>query len=360
MAKQKPRPELAQSELIEELPAACASEAAAVDFLERRRFADGEYCPHCGAVGCVYKMLGRDGQRNKRFLWRCRDCSKMFTVRTGTVYAESLIPLHKWCHALWATASAKNGVSALELSRRIQVTYKTALFIMHRIRHATAHDPDTDPKLTGTVEADETYVGGKPRRQQMTGKPIDLPPMKDGKPPKFRNSHLSGRSLANKVPVFAVVQRGGEVRTRVIANVTAENIRQALTDHTEPAQSVLMTDDFASYRRVGGPFTRHGIIRHTIREYVRGDVHTNTIEGFFSRVKRKLNGTHHAVSKEHLHRYMSEAAFIYNTRAMNDGERTLALLNRTIGKRLMYRDPVGPAPEPPKPGEQLPPFPKSA
>lgn len=337
----KPRTELAKTELVAELPLACACEVAAVEFLERNRWGTVERetpCPHCGCVGNCYKMVERKtGERSRRFLWRCRDCAKMFTVRTGTVYAESLIPLHKWCHALWATASAKNGVSALELSRRIQVSYKTALFLAHRIKHATEHNPETDPKLTGTIEADETYVGGKPRLPN-GGLPIDLSPL-SGK--KLRqNRHLHGRSLAKKVPVFACVQRGGEVRTRVVANVRAENLRAALVDHTEPAQSVLMTDDFNSYKSVGKPFAGHGVVRHSVKEYVRGDVHTNTIEGFFSRVKRKLIGTHHAVSKQHLHRYMSEAAFIYNTRELNDGERTLALLKRTEGKRLMYREPV--------------------
>src|ERR1043165_4917157 len=118
MSKPRQRPELGQTELIERLPLACANEAAAVEFLEAERWGNEPYCPHCGAVGNCYKMTDRNtGERNKRFLWKCRDCSKMYTVRTGTVYAESLIPLHKWCRALWECASAKNGCSALELSR---------------------------------------------------------------------------------------------------------------------------------------------------------------------------------------------------------------------------------------------------
>ncbi|MEX2217514.1 MAG: transposase [Phycisphaerales bacterium] len=171
MARQRTRPELAQTELVEELPAACASEAAAAEFLERRRWGDCPGCPHCGSAN-VYQMRDRKtGERSKRFLWKCREtkgtpeqrCGKMFTVRTNTVYAESLIPLRKWCRALWETATAKNGCSALELSRRLQVTYKTALFMLHRIRHAMADGEATPPKLTGTIEADEMYWGGRAR-----------------------------------------------------------------------------------------------------------------------------------------------------------------------------------------------------
>lgn len=342
MATTNKRPELDQTDTIAALPAACANEGAAVAFLESQRW-DSEPvpCPHCGAVGNCYQMKDRTGARSKRFLWRCKDCGKTFTVRTGTVFAESLIPLSKWCHALWATASAKNGISALELMRRIQVTYKTALFMAHRIKHAMGHDPRTDPKLSGVVEADETYVGGKPRYKSDSTFQGPLPIGKFSKQPLYPYTpSRRGRSLTHRVPVFAVVERGGEVRTRVIANVTAANIRDALLDHTEPSKSALMTDDFPSYRAVGKPFGAHGIIRHSVREYVRGDVHTNTIEGFFSRVKRKLIGTHHAVSRKHLHRYMGEAAFIYNTRDLNDGERTVALIRRTEGKRLMYREPT--------------------
>jgi hypothetical protein len=223
-------------------------------------------------------------------------------------------------------------VSALELSRRLQVTYKSALFLAHRIKHAMGFDPNTDPKLTGTLEADETYVGPKMRGGQYN------------KLARARRMEFKGRSLRVKTPVFAVVQRGGEVRTRVIASVTADNIRSALVDHTRPKFSELMTDDFLSYKAVGRPYKRHGVVRHSIKEYVRPEdptIHTNTIEGFFSRVKRKLNGTHHAVSKQYLGAYIDEAAFIYNTRHLNDGERTVALLKRTEGKRLMYREPRG-------------------
>jgi transposase-like protein len=314
----KPRTELAKSELFAELPVACATEAAAVEFLERKRWAAGACCPLCGSVS-VYTMKDRAGARSKRFLWRCRDCSKMYTVRTGTIYAESLIPLHKWLRAMWEAASAKNCVSALEMSRKLELSYKSTLFLMHRIRHTMAPNTSPDPKLTGTVEADETYVGGRPRHRR-TGITGNHP----GKP---------------KTPVFAAVQRGGEVRAQVLPSVTANNLRIALTDCVD-LSARLVTDDLNLYWNAGKPFARHDKVAHSKKEYVNKadpSIHSNTIESFFARVKRGLNGTFHAVSKEHLHRYVDGFAFLYNTRELTDGERTLSLLRRTEGKRLMYK-----------------------
>lgn len=327
MAKKKPQ--LAQSEIIEALPLACASEAAAVAFLEEQRWGKdctNACCPECGSVA-VYQMKDKTTGERKRFLWRCRDCSKQYTVRTGTIYAESLIPLHKWCRALWEAASAKNCVSALEMSRRLQVTYKTALFMMHRIRHAMADGPDA-PKLEGTIEADETYCGGKPRNKQYG--------------PNRRRGPRSKTDATAKVPVFAVVQRGGEVRACVMPDVNAANVRDVLLSVADTSAK-LRTDDSRPYRVVGREFAEHQWVRHSLREYVsrfNPDVHSNTIESFFARVKRGLNGTFHAVSKEHLHRYIDGFAFIYNTREMNDGERTLELIRRAEGKRLMYKEPA--------------------
>lgn len=132
----KDRPVLAKSDVIDNLPLACANETAAVEFLEAKRWGDSPSCPHCGSVA-VYKMMSRNGERNARFLWRCRDCKKQYTVRANSVLAESLLPLSKWCRAMWMATTAKDGISALELSRVLQVNYRTALFILHRLRHAT-------------------------------------------------------------------------------------------------------------------------------------------------------------------------------------------------------------------------------
>jgi transposase-like protein len=326
MSKPSKHPELAQTDLIERLPAACANEAAAVEFLETERWGDAPYCGHCGTVGECYKMTDRKtGKRNQRFLWKCRACSKMFTVRTGTVYAESLIPLHKWCRALWECASAKNGCSALELSRRIQVSYKTALFLMHRIR-CGMEPGGPQPKLTGTIEADEMYWGGRARHSRVVRGSIRRGPNPD-KP---------------KTPIFAVVERGGEVRARVMPSVNSGNVREALLNMADPSCR-LITDELKAYRRIGKPFAKHDRVNHKRKEYVSKTdptCYTNTIESFFARVRRQLSGTYHNVSKEHLHRYVAHAEFLYNTRGMNDGERAKALMRAVEGKRLMYRDPA--------------------
>jgi transposase-like protein len=322
----KKRPELAQTATIEELPLACSDEAAGVEFFERQRWGDSPCCPECGDTD-VYQMKDRKtGKRNKDFRWRCRGCGKLYSVRTGMIFEESLIPMRKWARAVWESATCKNGISALELSRKIQVSYKTALFMMNRLRFAMAQDPDTTPKLSGTVEADETFVGGKPRAHQRGWRKDSL----------FKPRE----KWTDKQPVFAVVQRGGEVRTRVIPSVTSANLADALLDMVDP-EAKLYTDDNYKYRRVGEKFPGgHEAVNHSIKEYVRGDVHTNTIEGFFSRIKRKINGTHHAVSKKHLHRYVTEAAFLYNNRELNDGERVVALVRNADGKRLRYKEPA--------------------
>jgi transposase-like protein len=314
----KKGPELSRSELIEELPLACCNEQAAAEFLERKRWGDTPCCPHCGSTA-VYQMTARDGSRNKRFMWRCRDCGKQYTVRAGTVLAESLMPLRKWCRAMWMAASGKNGVSALELSRALQVNYRTALFVMHRLRHAMAETSPNPPKREGTIEADEVYWGGKARHPRIV-RGVVRRGFNPDKP---------------KTPIFAVVQRGGKVRARVLPTVTAGNVREALLDTAGPSCR-LVTDELKAYRRIGKPFAKHDRVNHTKREYVNKadpSIHTSTVEIFFSRVWRRLSGTHHAVSKEHLHRYVDHAAFLDNTRTMNDGERTLDLLRQTqVGK----------------------------
>jgi transposase-like protein len=309
-----------KSDVVAEMPAACASEAAAVEFFERKLWGDTPCCRHCGSVA-VYQMKDRaTGKRNARFLWRCRDCSKQYTVRVGTIFSDSPIPLHKWARVIWEASSAKNGVSAMEMSRKLEISYKSALFMMHRVRHAMAEDFTKPPKLDGVVEADETYVGGKPRH---------------------KGSGKRGRGTM-KQPVAAVLQRGGTVRTRVIPIVNAHNVKAMLRDNVAPTARV-MTDMEGSYRGIGREFASHEAVNHGAREYVRGDVTTNTVEGFFSRVKRGINGVYHAVSKQHLHRYMSHFEYMHNTRALDDGQRIQNLTKRAVGKRLTYAEQIGAA-----------------
>ncbi|MBX3391280.1 MAG: IS1595 family transposase [Phycisphaeraceae bacterium] len=311
------KPELEQSEVIEEMPLACSTERAAVEFFEAKRWGDCPCCPHCGDTD-VYTMKDRKtGDRNKDFRWRCRGCGSLYSVRTGMIFEESLIPLHKWARAIWEAASGKNGVSALEISRKCQISYKSALFVMHRLRHAMADDFTSPPKLTGTIECDETYIGGKPR---------------------YRGKSKRGRGT-KKQPVVAVLQRGGIVRTRVIPVVNAENVKTMIRENVAKSARIC-TDSESSYRGIGAEYRGgHHSVNHGAGEYVRGDVTTNAVEGFFARVKRGMKGVYHNVSREHLFRYMDQFEFAHNTRKMNDGERVLSLIDKADGKRLRYREP---------------------
>ena len=308
----KERPELAHSQIIREMPLACADETAAVEFMERQRWGDKPACPHCNAAD-VYKMTGRDGKRNKRFLWRCRACGEQYTVRIGTIYNESRLPLRNWCYAFWRAATSKKGVAAMEIQRDCQVTYKTALFLMHRVRFALTPKP---AKLAGTVECDETYVGGKPR---------------PGTGP-----HKRGRGTS-KTPVFVMVERNGGIHRQVVADVTGKTLKNAIRESVDGGARI-MTDELSSYNGIGEDFKGgHETVCHSAGEYARGDVNTNTAESSFSLLNRGLVGIFHAVSKEHLHRYVGEFDFRWNTRRMNDGERVAAALKNAIGKRLPYR-----------------------
>ena len=309
-----------KSDIVADVPLACADETAAVEFMERRRWGDTPCCPMCGDVE-VYKMMDKKtGQRNKDYRWRCRGvkCGKVFSVRVGTVLADSRIPMRYWCRAFWRACSSKKGISAMQLQRETGLSYKSALFLLHRVRFAMA---DMDGvKLTGTVECDETYVGGKPR---------------------FPGVSKRGRGT-NKQPVFAMVERNGKVRTKVVADVTAATLKGAIRENVDCTARII-TDDNRAYIGIGNEFEGgHETVTHSAKEYVRKgtDIHSNTIEGFFSLLKRGVYGTFHNVSKKHLHRYCEEFAFRYNNRSIDDGARTEAAIKGAIGKRLMYREPL--------------------
>ncbi len=309
---------LSKSRLIEEIPLACSDELAAVEFFERRRWGKTPCCVLCGSVD-VHKMVdSKTGQRNKRYLWRCHDCKKQYTVRIGAVYEESRLPMRHWAYAFWRACTSKKGVAALEIQRHCQITYKSALFLMNRIRFAMAPDQETTPKLKGVVECDETFVGGKPRHG---ARYVPGPPKK-------------------KAIVFAAVQRQGDIRRRVIADVSAKTLKGAINELVD-RRSRIYTDDFASYDGIGNYFSGgHRTVNHSQKEYARGSVHTNTAESSFALMKRGLHGIYHSVSKEYLHRYVWQFDFMWNGRKLNDGERTAAGIRAAEGKRLMYREPV--------------------
>lgn len=303
---------LTDSTLVQDIPLACSSESFAVECFERQRWGDNPCCVHCGSVA-VYKMTdAKTNRRNSRYLWRCRDCKQQYTVRIGTVYEESRLPLKHWAYAFWRASTSKKGVSALEIKRHCQISYKSALFLMNRIRFALA--PNT-PLLSGTVECDETYVGGKPR---------------------FKGTCPTGRGRG-KTPVFVAVERGGNIRRRVVADVTAETLKGAMREEIERSARIV-TDEWSAYRGLEKDFAGgHETVCHATKEYARGDVHTNTVESSHSLVKRGIMGIYHNVSREYLHRYLWQYDFLWNTRRMNDGERTVTAVKSAEGKRLMYK-----------------------
>jgi transposase-like protein len=313
------------SPVLSALRQAANSETLAVEFMEHQRWGDAPACPRCGSAA-VYQMKGVDGARNVDFRWRCRDCAKtkgakaMFTVRTGTIFEETRLPLRVWVFAFWRACASKKGCSALELSRQMEITHKSALFVLRRIRHGLGYDEQAEGKkmLTGTVEVDETYVGGK---NKWGGK---------------------GSGADNKAPVVAMVERGGDVRFRMMHRVTADNLGRVIAQNAS-ITARLITDEHRGYESVGREFIGgHFTVNHREKEYVvRGtDITTNTVESVFSLLKRGVMGTFHSVSKKHLPNYLNEFEFRHNTRKMDDGKRVAAAIRKVEGKRLQYRESV--------------------
>ena len=318
------------SPILNALRVATTNEAASVAFLERQRWGESPACPHCGDTS-VYQMMS-NGQRNKDYRWRCRGCQKMFTVRTGTVFEETRLPLRVWVYAIWKACSSKKGISALQLSREMEITHKSALFILRRIRHGLGENQP--PALTGTVEVDELYVG--PRH------------------PRHKGISKQGRGTL-KTPVVGMVQRGGDVRFRMLERITAENLGNFIAENADLSCRII-TDDFNLYRKVARKFEGgHEVVTHSEGEYVRPgtDVHSNSIEGVFSLIRRGVMGTFHSVSRKHLPNYLNEFQFRWNTRKMDDGHRVAAAIKQIDGKRLEYRESVDNPPYLPVPKGQM-------
>lgn len=307
-----------KSEVLKALREAAVSETLAVAFLERERWYGSPACPRCGSVS-VYQMLGRDGQRNKDYRWRCRDCKQFFTVRTGTVFEESRLPLRVWVYAFWKACSSKKGISALQLAREMEITHKSALFVLRRIRHGLG--AQSPKKLTGTVEADEVYIG--PRKPRISG--------------------ISKRGFGTtKIPVAGIVQRDGDVRFRVMERLTAETLGNFIAENAD-LTCRLITDELGTYKSVGKKFTGgHQVVKHRAKQYTKPgtDIHSNTIEGVFSLIRRGVMGTFHSVTRKHLQNYLNEFEFRWNTRKLNDGERVQRAIRAVDGKRLQYRESV--------------------
>jgi transposase-like protein len=288
------------------------------EYLEFLRWgSSGPACPHCGSVD-PYKIEAGYGTKTRKGLYKCREkeCRKQFTVTVGTVFEDSHIPLNKWLQAIYLVGASKKGISSHQLHRMLGVTYRSAWFMTHRLRHAMGVEPMVG-MLKGTVEVDETYVGGK-RRGTKRGRP---------------------QAGSHKSAVVALVERGGKVRAMPMERVTTENLRNAMTECIS-CDATIMTDELPSYRGAAVNFADHQKVTHGAGEYVRGEAHTNTVEGFFSLLKRGINGTFHHVGKGHLGRYVDEFAFRYNIRKLADRERPQMIVAGAEGKRLTYKQPA--------------------
>jgi transposase-like protein len=289
---------------------------AARKYLEAIRWPNGPVCPHCGVVGQAGELKGKSTRPG---VWKCYACRKPFSVTVGTVFERSKIALHVWFQAVYFLCSSKKGMSSHQLHRTLGVTYKTAWFMTHRIREAMREGTFAPMGGGGkTVEADETYIG------------------------RTSKERTNQRGPAHKNKVFALVERGGTARTFHVEDVKADTLRDILVRHVD-RKSDLMTDEAHWYTKTGKEFARHGTVNHRDEEYVSRDdptVHTNTIEGFFSIFKRGMKGVYQHCSEDHLHRYLSEFEFRYNTRqglGVSDAERATAAMARIGGKRLFYR-----------------------
>lgn len=306
-------------------------EAAAFAALEGIMWPGGKpaSCPHCGEVGRSNRLAVQRSKPSKKHpngkpvygLWKCYGCRQQFTVRKGTVFEESRLELHQWFQAAYLLCASKKGVSANQLHRTLGCTLKTAWFVGHRLREAMRELHPVAP-LGGpgkTVEFDESFVGGKEKN-------------------KHRNKRHSMGGGAGKEIVLSLVERGGNVRSHHVPSVSGDTLRPILKAQIDAA-SIVMTDDGGS--RVGRDFPGHQSVNHSIGEYVRGDAHTNTIEGFFSIMKRGITGVYHHVSPQHLKRYLAEFDFRYNNRialGVGDVVRTASAIKGAKGKRLLYKD----------------------
>ena len=299
-----------------------SDEDAARELLEQMRWGGHPTCPHCGGME-PYTINAKKGSKTRKGLYKCRACRKQFTVTVKTVFEDSHLPISKWLLAIHLLASSKKGFSAHQLHRNLGVSYKAAWFMMHRLRYAMAEGPFLE-LMTGTIEADETYVGG--RRKRVRGE---------------SHKEAQQKKFDNKVPVVALVNRDtGKVRATVMPRVTRENLHEYIGSNVAMKQSRLYTDEAPHYEHVGRRFHSHESVKHSEGEYGRGTINTNSAEGFFGILKRGITGVYHHVGKGHLNKYVDEFSFRYNARKATDGRRAEMLVQGAAGKRLTYKQPA--------------------
>ena len=288
------------------------NEEEARKLIGKFRWPNGPVCPHCGSQE-AYRLTPHENSDNhsRKGLLKCKACRKQFTVTVGTVFEDSHIPLHKWLMAIYLICSSKKGMSAYQLHRMLGITYKSVWFMGHRIRFAMTQSPLSE-KLSNIIEADETYVGGKAKGKR-------------------------GRGAENKTKVFSLIQRDGDARSSTVDNVKGKTLKKLIKENVVDTAHV-MTDEFKAYKGLKKQVAKHSTVEHGRREYVRGIVHVNFAESYFSLLKRGILGTFHHVSEEHMPRYLSEFDYRWNRRDKNDGEAAIEAIQNSNGKRLMYRD----------------------
>ena len=280
------------------------------EYLVARRWPDGVSCPRCGNKDVLFL------EKYNRWHCRAKHDAPQFTLKTGTIMEESLIGLDKWLMAMWQIVNCKNGISSYEVAKAIGVTQKSAWFMDHRIRLALGlESPD---KLSGEVEADETFIGGKARNMHRS---------------KKIGKGYEHRGIVNKTVVMGMLERGGKVKTKVIGERDKETLHGHIRECIE-AGTALYTDEWGPYTGLGEDFV-HQIINHA-EKYVDGRVHTNGMENFWSLLKRGLNGTYVSVEPFHLFRYLQEQVFRFNNRKLADHERFSIAVSGIVGKRITY------------------------
>lgn len=321
MAKQ----EFSIPALMEQVP----TEFDAYLLLERLRWEHGVVCPHCASVGKHYYLdpangrsrATRTGKPSQRRVWKCRDCRKQFSVLTGTIFHGTKIPVRTWLMVIFEMCASKNGVAAREIERKYDLTGKTAWFMTHRIREAMKREPLAG-LLGGAVQVDETWIGGEPKNRHRND-PREQP----------RAWHTS-----DKQPVVSLVHyETREVHSRVVADVTGASLLPAIEEVMDPKRTWLYTDEHSGYRAIAKDMAGHEAVNHSAGEYTRGNVSTNLVEGFFSQLKRSIDGTHHHVSTEHLPRYLAEFDYRASTHFSTDSQRMRGLIDQTGGRRLTYK-----------------------